>query len=64
MLLFSLSALSEFMVLVNEALMMQAVLGERNIDLQTSKTQRDSGGLEVTAHKMGLSKHSSRNAWL
>lgn len=52
------------MVLVNEALMMQAVLGERNTDLQTSKTQRDSGGLEVTAHKMGLSKHSSRNAWL
>lgn len=46
------------------ALTMQAVLGRGDTDLQTSKTPRDSGGPQVTERKMGLSKHSSRSAWL
>lgn len=44
------------MVLANEALTVQAALGGGNADPPTSKTHRDSGGPEVTAHKTGPSQ--------
>lgn len=50
-------------LLMNELPEVQAIL-EGKANLQTSKSQRDSGGPQVTAHKIGLSKHSSQNTWL